>query len=372
MRRVVLIDITLGVLTATAVAIAIAADLGDHRRPGVLAYGIAVALGVVLLVRRRFPRLVLLVSAFLLIAYYVRDYPPIGLPVPIGAALFSAAEAGRTGWAATVTAALLGISTVARLIDDEDAAYLFGYELLVTATAMAATIALGDGLRSRRLLRAEQRERSQREREAHERQLAGAIQAERLEVARDVHDAVGHTLTVVSLHTDVALEAVDEDPAAARRALEHVRTACDAASAELRRTLGLIRIADAPGLRALPALATDLGPGITLDVPDDLGPLPPVVDAAVFRIVQEAVTNARRHAGAVPVTVRLRPVGDEVEVEVRDEGPPTNGTPDGAGLGLVGLTERVALLGGRTEIGPHPGGGYRVWAMIPTTAVAPR
>ncbi|GAA3396785.1 sensor histidine kinase [Cryptosporangium minutisporangium] len=366
-----LLDGTLAVLTTTVVAVAIAADIGDHRTPGVLAYGIAVALGAVLLARRRFPRLVLTVSAALLITYYVRDYPPIGMPVPLGAALYSAGEAGRSGWAATISVGMLSISTVARLFDDEDPAYLLGYELLVTATAMAAAIALGDGVRSRRLLRAEQRERSRREREAHDRELAGAIQAERLEVARDVHDVVGHTLTVVSLHTDVALEAVDDDPVAARRALENVRTACDTASAELRRTLGMIRSADAPGVAALPALAADLGPGVTVDVPADLGPLPPVVEAAVFRIVQEAVTNARRHAGTAPITVRLRPAGPDVEVEVCDEGAPGVAGSAGGGLGLVGLRERVALLGGRTEIGPRPEGGYRVWAALPVGASRP-
>lgn len=356
-----LLDAGLAVFTTTAVAVAIAADLGSHRRPGVLAYGIAVALGAVLFARRRYPRLVLLVSAALLVLYYVRDYPPIGLPVPMGAALYSAAEVGFTGWAASVAAGLVATSTVARLLDDEDPAYLFGYEILVTAAAMAATIALGDGIRSRRLLGAEQRERLARERAAHERELSGAVQAERLEVARDVHDAVGHTLTVVSLHTDVALEAVDADPVAARRALENVRAACDAASAELRRTLGLIRSATPPGIDDLGGL------GLRIDVPPDLGPLPPVVEAAVFRIVQEAVTNSRRHGGGAPISVDLRKTNTTVEVEVRDGGNGTAADP-GTGLGLVGLVERVALLGGRTEIGPGPDGGFRVWAALPLGA----
>ncbi|WP_035854988.1 sensor histidine kinase [Cryptosporangium arvum] len=351
-----LLDAALAAFTTTAVSVAIAADLGSHRGPDVLAYGAAVVLGAVLLVRRRFPRGVLLVSAALLIAYYVRDYPPIGLPVPLGAALYTAAEAGFSGWAIAVSTGLLSISTYARLHDGEDPAYLFGYEILVTGAAMAATIALGDGIRSRRLLRAEQRERLARERTAHEQALSGALQAERLEVARDVHDAVGHTLTVVSLHTDVALEAVDDDPAATRRALENVRAACDTASAELRRALGLIRDATPPGLDELRELGVEVPPG--------LGPLPPTVEAAVFRIVQEAVTNARRYSGGSPISVDLRTTETSVVVEVRDggDGPPAD---PGTGFGLVGLRERVALLGGRTEIGPRPEGGFRVWVALP-------
>ena len=367
MRRQLFVDVTLGVLTTAVVAAAIAADVGDHRRAGVLAYVIGTGFGAVLLARRRFPRLVLLASAALIVGYYAAGYPPIGLALPMGAALYSAAEAGRTGWAAGVTAALLAVSTVARLLEDEDPAYLLGFEFAGTATAMAAIIALGDGVCSRRLLRAEQRERIRRERETHERELAGATQAERLEVARDVHDAVGHTLTVVSLHTDVALEALDDDPAAARRALANVRAACDAASAELRRTLGLIRSADPPGLPALAALADGPGPGVTVEVSPRLRPLPPVVEAAVFRIVQEAVTNARRHGGGAPVVVRLGTTDATVEVEVCNGGQPAVAVP-GSGLGLAGLRERVALLGGRTEIGPRPEGGFRVWAALPLGA----
>ncbi|MFG1922091.1 sensor histidine kinase [Cryptosporangium sp. NPDC048952] len=353
-----LVDVALAAFITTAVTIAVIADVGSHRRADVFAYLVAVGFGAVLLARRRFPRLVLLASAALIIGYYTRDYPPIGLALPMAGALYSAAEAGRAGWAAGVTVVLNVIATGARLLEHEDVAYLLGFEFGGTVTAMAAMIALGDGIRSRRLLKAEQRDRLARERSVHEQQLSGALQAERLEVARDVHDAVGHTLTVVSLHTDVALEAVDDDPAATRRALENVREACDTASAELRRTLGLIRDATPPGLDELRTLGVDVPPGI--------GPLPPTVEAAVFRIVQEAVTNARRYGGGTPISVDLTETDTTVEVEVRDGG---NGTPVdpgcGSGLGLVGLRERVALLGGRAEIGPRSDGGFRVWVALP-------
>ncbi|MGW4497553.1 sensor histidine kinase [Micromonospora sp. NPDC004336] len=367
-------DLIIGVAVSTVVAVAITANLGGDRGRDAIAYLFAVALGALMLVRRRAPVAVLLASAAGLVTYYVAGYPPVGLALPVAAALYSAAEAGRLRWAVLVAFALLASSTGFRTAQGEDVAYLFGFELAYIIATMAAAIALGDGVRSRRLWRREQRWRLRQLERDHARETARRVEEERLRIARDLHDVIAHHISVISLHTGVAGEALDDDPSAARAALGHVRSATTQVARELRTTLGLLRdpataeprqpVAGLAGLDALVAGTRATGLRIAVDRRGELTGLPASVDSTAYRLVQEALTNVLRHAGATAVEIDVVRRPDSVAVAVRDDGRGRRGdSPYGHGLG--GIRERAALLGGTVAAGNRPGGGFEVRAELP-------
>lgn len=345
----------IGAAVCVVVAVAITADLGGVRGPEPAAYLFAVCLGALMLVRRRFPVLALVATAAGLLAYYWVGFPPIGLALPVAAALYSAAEAGRLRIAILTAAALVLISTGFRAAQGENPAYLFGFELASTVAIMVAAIALGDSVRGRRLLRAE------REAEARRR-----VEAERLRIARDLHDVLAHTLAVVSVQSAVASEAVHDDPAATDAALTTIRAATDEAFRELHATLDALRPDAAPtgSVRDLDALVAATGhSGLPVDVrvEGDPVPLPVVVDTTAYRIVREALTNTLRHAHARRAEVLVSYGPDRLGLTISDDGRGGEPTP---GRGITGMRERATLLGGKVAVGPRPG-GFAVTAELP-------
>lgn len=196
---------------------------------------------------------------------------------------------------------------------------------------------------------------------------------ERARIAREMHDVVAHGLSVIVVQADGARYAAAKDPDVAVTALETVATTGREALAEMRRLLGVLRT-DATGTRPQPGLADlpwlleqSAAEGMPLEValPDPLPPVPDGVALVVYRVVQEALTNVRRHAGRVEqVGVRLAVEPGALVVEVVDDGRGAATVPSG-GLGLVGMRERVLAAGGDLATGPRPGGGFRVRARIP-------
>jgi signal transduction histidine kinase len=211
-----------------------------------------------------------------------------------------------------------------------------------------------------------------------------------------VHDVLAHTVSLISIQADVAAEALEDDPRAVSTALEVIRASSREALSGLRSTVGVLRdgAAGAPrdpvgGVAQLGRLvewARSAGLDIDVRVEGDPRPLPVVVDAAVHRIVQEAVTNVLRHAAATRACVELRYLRDALTVRVVDngrarlddaprsltgpharpaEGPAGPGGVGGEGYGLRGMRERVNLLGGRLQAGPQDGGGFAVEATLP-------
>ncbi|MEJ3654392.1 sensor histidine kinase [Actinomycetes bacterium KLBMP 9759] len=372
-RTAVALDVALGVTVAVVVSLAIYVNLGGERGPDLTAYMFAVGLGALMLVRRSYPLLTLLASAIGILAYYAAGYPMIGLAVPVAFALYSAAEAGKTRWAVLTIVGLVVISSLARLQEGDDPRYVFGYELATSLSAMAAAVALGSAARARRLWRSEQR---QRERQLlHERELETSrrVEEERLRIAREVHDVLAHTVSVITLHAGVAAEAVEDDPEGAKVALGHVRTASEQAMREIRSTVGLLRDPDDPdrsapvgGLDQLDrvvASATAGGLPVTLRVEGEREPLPAAVDSTAYRIVQEALTNTIRHAGATAAEVCVRYGGARLAIRVTDDG--QGGAGGTGGHGISGMRERAALLGGTVIAGAMPGGGFEVSATLP-------
>ncbi|WP_049568112.1 sensor histidine kinase [Nocardiopsis sp. SBT366] len=383
-RQAVVVDALLGFAVFAVVAIAIGAGIGGGDLPAVLAYGFAAVLGLLMLFRRRWPLAVLLLTAVLLIAYYVVDLPVIGLAVPVAAALYSAAVFDRTRWAVGTAAALVVVSTVARLGEGQDPAFLLGFELVSTVAIMGAAIAFGDGVRQR-AEGARQRELiAVLDAQAREAESAELLARERARIARDLHDAVGHHLSVVSLHTSVAAEALEEgamDPPVARAELDHVAQAAREGLRDLRSTVRALRdprggqgagdgIERVAGLAHLDELVASVrAAGLGVDVTGQPGPgLPGLVDATAYRVVQEALTNTLRHARAEAAEVVLERAEESLTVTVTDDGTgplPGEALGERCGSGLAGMRERVRMVEGTLEAGPVPGRGFRVRARLP-------
>jgi signal transduction histidine kinase len=201
-----------------------------------------------------------------------------------------------------------------------------------------------------------------------------AVSEEQARIARELHDVIAHSVSVIVVQAAAADDVFEERPDQARAALRSIEHAGRDALGELRRLLSAVQAADPsgpqPGLERLDELAEPLRAG-GLDVvvrrEGTPAPLPAGVDLSAYRIVQEALTNTLRHARATSAEVTVRFAEDAVEVDVRDDGR-ADGDGQGGGRGLVGMRERAALLGGTLEAGPQPGGGYRVRARLPLEA----
>ncbi|MBA8957093.1 sensor histidine kinase [Actinomadura namibiensis] len=238
------------------------------------------------------------------------------------------------------------------------------------ANAVAALLALVLGQYTR--LRAETAERRRAERAAE------AVRAERRHIARELHDVVAHHISVMSVLVGAARTTMAADPERAAEALVTTERTAREAMAEMRRLLAVLRADDEPEPDAradrLPALverARAAGVRADLRVEGRARPLPPAADLAVYRTVQEALTNAQKHAAGARVRVVLRYTDTAVEAEVHDDGSggpapaPAPADRPGHGHGLRGMAERVALCGGDLAAGPAPGGGFRVRARLP-------
>jgi signal transduction histidine kinase len=219
-----------------------------------------------------------------------------------------------------------------------------------------------------------------RERRAYAAQLSRqatsrAVDEERLRIAREMHDIVAHSMSLIAVKATVANHVADERPQEVRDALRVIEATSRTALTELRRTLGALRtgpdpdLAPAPGVADLPTLvdaATAAGLEVHLDV-RGVTDLPEGLGLAVFRIVQEALTNVVKHAEATHCRVTVAGEPGAMVIEVVDDG--RGGTEvGGRGQGLIGMRERVALYGGEVRAGPEPGGGWAVRARLDTLA----
>ncbi|MFJ6049516.1 sensor histidine kinase [Streptomyces sp. NPDC092307] len=251
-------------------------------------------------------------------------------------------------------------------------------------TGMAA--AAGDAVRSRRAFVDAIRERAERAERTREEEARRRVAEERLRIARDLHDVVAHHIALVNVQAGVAAHVMDKRPDQAKEALAHVRDASRSALNELRATVGLLRQSGdpeaptepAPGLGVLDELVDTFRHAglpveviVQLDGTPQAGALPAAVDLAAYRVIQEALTNVRKHAGpGAKAEVSVVRVGPSVEVTVLDDGgesadPAPEPTDPGGGHGLLGMRERTGALGGTCFAGPRFGGGYRVHAILP-------
>ncbi len=211
---------------------------------------------------------------------------------------------------------------------------------------------------------------------SQEQNTRGAIVAERIRIARDLHDVVAHHVSVMGVQAGAARRVLDKDPEVASEALRTVEQTARRAINELRGLLGVLRAEDtdvsdmkgSPGLDQLPELvsaARDAGLDVEHGVYGEPRPVPQGVALSAYRVVQEALTNVVKHAGARRADVRVRYLETALEVEVTDDG---RGDVKGSnGFGLLGMRERVAVHGGELDAGPRRDGGFRVRVSLPTS-----
>jgi signal transduction histidine kinase len=256
---------------------------------------------------------------------------------------------------------------------------------VVAQTGLAA--AVGDAVRSRRAYVAAIEERAHRAERTREEEAARRVMEERLRIARELHDVLAHHVALINVQAGVAAHVLETEPAQAREALAHIRQAGRSALEELRTTVGLLRQPDArpdtgtpetapepaPGLDRLPHLiASFSATGLRIEQRVEGTPreLPATVDLTVYRIVQEALTNVRKHAPEAAAVVRLTYLPGEFRLEVTDSGTNAPQHAAGTGHGLLGMRERALSVGGAFTARHEPDSGFRVTAVLPA-AVSP-
>ena len=336
------------------------------------ATGLVLAATLPYYLRRLAPLPVFAVSMTAGAVLFVQDYDGGALPFVIAVGAYTVG-AYRPLREVVVAGAFMTGALVIMLVADSRG---FGPAEFATSVPLyAATMLVGWTMQSRRLrfdaLKREQGEASLR-----------AAADERLRIAQELHDVVAHSLGVIAVQAGVGMHVIDTDPAEARRSLEHISRTSRSSLAEIRRVLGLVRsgepttaYAPTPGLADLPRLADEVagaGLPVDLEVADNTADLSPGVELAAYRIVQEALTNALRHAHAHRAIVRLEAQQGRLHVVVSDDGSGQNGGRRSGGHGLVGMRERVAVYGGSLDVGPAPEGGFRVDATIPYDEDPPR
>jgi signal transduction histidine kinase len=360
------------------IAAAVAAlELGlllDDGTASTLAVLATVATGAALVLRRRVPLVVLGLALAAAVTVVAVGETPSGASVLVALGTVAATCGRRASVAALVVTAVAvtGLSILTSGRDGRVQAAVVG--ALAAGPFAAGAWSIGAYVRAQRRYRdgLEARTRLlERERE----QLAQiAVHEERAAIARELHDIVAHSVGMMLLGVRGAREVLRDAPDAADDTLAQVEQGGERSVAELQRILTLLRDPGAsaarhpqPSLDALPRLLDEhraTGLAVALQRDGEPVPLPDGIGVSAYRIVQEALTNTRRHAAAAHVAVRLAYRPHELEVSVEDDGAPS--VAAGGGHGLVGMRERVALLGGRLEAGPAPGGGFRVVATLPT------
>lgn len=342
---------------------------------------LSLGIGVALFWRRRFPLAALAgCFAFGLVELSVAltgGYRPVLLPglydVGIVIAIYSAvAYGGRTARLAAVAGGIAG-AAAATLVwvggVRSTANQLFAMGILFTPVLVAWALATAARTRRAYLASLEDRARQlQREREALAR---AAVAEERMRIARELHDIVAHSVSLMIVAADGAEAAIEQDnPGEARTAVAAIGRTGRASLTDLRLLVGMLRAdpgiaGPQPGLGQLQDLIDSFPLKVRLDVRGEPRELPQGLALAVFRIVQEALTNTVKHAGPdASADVRLSYQTDAVEVEVADDGQGP-GSADGSGHGLIGMRERAAMCSGAFTAGPRPCGGFRVLARLP-------
>jgi signal transduction histidine kinase len=276
---------------------------------------------------------------------------------------------GRQGWVATV----LVIPCVIWFLFHDGDAFHPG-DVAFAAFVIGGPYAAGVGMRLRR-----QRERQLTQRTVElelqrDAQARAAVAEERRRIARELHDVVAHAISVTVVQARGGRKVLDADVEQARTAFDSIERTGEQALGEMRRLLGMLREDDPnagrapqPSLARLDALADDLrssGLPVEVEVNGETVELAPGVDLAAYRIVQEALTNTLKHAGPAVAHVHVHFGASAVELTIEDDGA-GNGKGSGSGNGLVGIRERVAVVGGTLDAGALPDGGFRVHALLP-------
>ncbi|MFB8273226.1 sensor histidine kinase [Streptomyces sp. NPDC055955] len=326
--------------------------------------------------RRRHPFGVLavaIVCAVILQALGFREGPLGTSSVIVSVYTVAACTDRRTTWttAGLTATVLVGAATATdprTLLSPDNAAML-------AWTALPA--AVGDGVRSRRAYVAAVEERAEHAERTREQEARQRVAAERMRIARELHDVVTHHIALINAQAGVAVHLVEQRPEHVLTALEGIRDVSQSALDELRVTVSLLRQPDetaaprdpTPGMSQVPDLLASFeraGLAVKQTLSGEPKPLAPAADLAAYRIVQEALTNVRKHSGVDQARLDLSYLPNRLTITVEDDGPsqPARSDP-GSGHGLIGMRERASTVGGRVQAGPRAEGGFTVTAELP-------
>jgi signal transduction histidine kinase len=363
------VGIALLVCAAQLAFTTLAARGQPEREPlDLLAYALLAAGPLALVARRKYPVAVLAVAFASTLGYSLTDYPRGPIFFGLIVAFFTALTMGhRLAAIVTLVIGYVGFLWLPYLLGTEPAPSLAAS--LGLAAWLLVLLSAAEFVRVRR-------ERAQEAARMREEEARRRASEERLRIARELHDALGHHIALINVQAGVALHLGEELSDQARAALDAIRQASKEALTELRSVLDILRQVDehaprapTPTLRRIDDLvsgAAAAGIQVRTETVGEVRPLPFGIDVAAFRILQEALTNVARHAGSANATVHVAYGDHDLTLQVDDDGrgAASDGVT-GSGKGILGMRERVAALGGELEAGPRPEGGFRVRARLP-------
>lgn len=382
------VDSFWAVLLLGLCALTVSEEPGATALHRVAVAGVSLALCLVLALRRRWPEKMLLLATAAGLAQLALNIQFNVYDLPMLVIVYTAAS-GTVRWASRF--ALVGGLAAPFLYwwrwPDTTSDSLTHAILNHAFAALPFFLAwvLGDRMRTRRAYWAQLEERATRLEKEREQQSKMAVAAERARIARELHDVVAHNVSVMVVQADGAAYVLDSSPETAKQALETISGTGRQALAEMRRLLGVLRSEEGapaggeyvpqPDLEQIEELVEQVrGAGLPVEykIEGSARPLPSGVELTAYRIVQEALTNTRKHGGPdVGASVRLTYFDDGLGLLVEDDGRGAqhelyeSGGADGMGHGLIGMRERVGMIGGTLDAGPRPGGGFRISVLLP-------
>ncbi|MEV0741161.1 sensor histidine kinase [Streptomyces sp. NPDC050549] len=341
---------------------------------------------VAIALRRRWPEKMLVVVLATGLAQLVLDIEPVVADFAMLVIVYTVAAVGAR-WASRFALATgLAAATLSQIRWPQEHTGSAGLVAIAVFQTVPFALAwvLGDSMRTRRAYFAQLEERAARLEKEREAQAKVAVAAERARIARELHDVVAHNVSVMVVQADGAAYVLDSAPDQAKKALETISSTGRQALAEMRRLLGVLRTGEhkeageyvpQPDVEQIDDLVEQCrtsGLPVDFKVEGTPRPLPSGVELTAYRIVQEALTNTRKHGGPnTGASVRLVYFDDGLGLLVEDDGKGAphelyeEGGVDGQGHGLIGMRERVGMVGGTLDAGPRPGGGFRISALLP-------
>ncbi|UGT69308.1 sensor histidine kinase [Nocardia gipuzkoensis] len=350
-------------------------------------YALLFVSGVAVAARRRWPVPVFVVTALASLIYFGFDFPDRLSYLALFIALYTLAAYGDGRRSLMIAGGGITVLAVGWLIAaaDVEPIVAIGWVFFRIGASVISTT-LGESVRSRRVIAADAQERAELAERSRDEEARARVDAERLRIAREVHDTVAHAIAIINVQAGVTAHVLDKRPEQAREALRTIEQTSSRALHEMRAILGVLRDGDErepyPGLGQIDELvgkARDAGLDIAFEQTAPVTPLPSAVGSAAYRIVQESITNVIRHVGPTRVTVALEPGIDALRIRVIDAGsrdtahvPPRAGSSPTTGRGIVGMRERCQLLGGELDATSRPDGGFEVTARLPLAPVGSR
>ncbi|NMO38425.1 sensor histidine kinase [Streptomyces sp. GMY01] len=375
--------VLLGLSSVSAVAVE---GTPDHHGSLGAALAVSVVLCVTVALRRRMPEKMVLLAAAAGLAQLIGNVETLVADFAMLVIVYTVAAIGARWASRFALAGGMCAATLAQIRWPEERASAWGQIALAVFQTVPFALAwvLGDSMRTRRAYFAQLEERAARLEKEREAQAQVAVAAERARIARELHDVVAHNVSVMVVQADGAAYVLDAAPDQAKKALETISSTGRQALAEMRRLLGVLRTGehqeggeyvpqpDVEQIEDLVEQCRESGLPVDFRIEGTPRSLPSGVELTAYRIVQEALTNTRKHGGPnAGASVRLVYFDDGLGLLVEDDGKGAphelyeDGGVDGQGHGLIGMRERVGMVGGTLDAGPRPGGGFRISALLP-------